>query len=110
MVISLFICIFARKHQKVNKMRYKEVLKKYGVTQVELAKRLGIAHKETISKMLSPNYNMGADNLQKMAKAIGCQVGEFFDDWDGDNYLECPHCHKKFAFDLKAAIKNVSDE
>lgn len=109
MVIRGFFAIFASKYKNGYYMRYKEVLKKYGMTQVELAEKMGLAHKQTLTKMFSPNYNMGADNLQKMANIIGCQVGEFFDDWE-DNYLECPHCHKKFIFDLKTAIKNVSDD
>ena len=85
-------------------MRYTEVLKKYGITQVELAERMGLAHKQTLTKMFSPNYNMGADNLQKMAKVIGCQVGEFFDDWSGDHYIECPHCHQKIIVDIQGLV------
>ena len=68
-------------------MRYKEVLKKYGITQVELAERMGLAHKQTLTKMFSPNYNMGADNLQKMEKVSGSQLGDFFNDWSGDHYI-----------------------
>lgn len=77
-------------------MRYKEVLEKYGITQIELAERLGI-NRVSVSRLLSEKNDMRTSTLIKIANAIGCQVGELFDNVDGNvgvlsNTITCPNC------------------
>lgn len=65
-------------------MRYKEVLKKYGLTQNELADRLGI-NRVSVSRLLSDGNDMRVSTIIKIANAIGCTPGEMLDD---DNKTE----------------------
>lgn len=89
-------------------MRYKEVLKKYGVTQIELADKLGI-NRVSVSRLLSDNNDMRASTIIKIANAIGCTPGELFDDTlNGADHitahgfsLVCPHCGK----DIKVTLE-----
>lgn len=76
-------------------MRYKEVLKKYGMSQTELADRLGI-NRVSVSRLLSEKNDMRASTIEKIAKAIGCTSGELFDDVTdtatASPSLICPKC------------------
>lgn len=63
-------------------MRYKEVLKKYGITQSELAERLGI-NRVSVSRLLSDDNDMRASTIIKIANAIGCSVSEMFEGYKG---------------------------
>lgn len=60
-------------------MRFKEVLKQYGITQIELAEKLGI-NRVSVSRLFSNSNDMRASTIEKVAKAIGCTAGELFDD------------------------------
>lgn len=81
-------------------MRYKEVLEKYGLTQIELADRLGI-NRVSVSRLLSDKNDMRTSTLIKIANAIGCNVGELFDDnsnatgFSHDSF-SCPKCGTKY--------------
>lgn len=76
-------------------MRYKEVLKKYGLSQTELADKLGI-NRVSVSRLLSEKNDMRASTIEKIAKAIGCTPGELFDDapetGQAGASLVCPKC------------------
>lgn len=63
-------------------MRYKEVLKKYGITQSELAERLRI-NRVSVSRLLSDDNDMRASTIIKIANAIGCSVSEMFEGYEG---------------------------
>ena len=60
-------------------MRIKEVLKKYGITQDEIAKRLGI-NRVSVNRLLSDKNDMRVSTAEKFAAAIGCSIGELFED------------------------------
>lgn len=79
-------------------MRFKEVLEKYGITQTELAERLGI-NRVSVSRLLSEKNDMRSSTVIKIANAIGCSVGELYDDFDEEqdkNTITCPKCGAKF--------------
>lgn len=79
-------------------MRFKEVLKKYGLSQTELAERLGI-NRVSVSRLLSEKNDMRASTIEKIAKAIGCSPGELFDDATDAATVSpsftCPKCGAK---------------
>ena len=79
-------------------MRYKEVLKKYGITQSELAEKLGI-NRVSVSRLLSENNDMRASTISKIANAIGCKPGELFEELEDGHTsspsIVCPHCGKE---------------
>lgn len=60
-------------------MRFKETLEKCGITQMELADRLGI-NRVSVSRLLSEKNDIRLSTIEKIAKAIGCKVGDFFED------------------------------
>lgn len=68
-------------------MRFKEVLKQYGMTQIELAEKMGI-NRVSVSRLFSDNNDMRASTIEKVAKAIGCTAGELFDDSLQNNTLK----------------------
>lgn len=60
-------------------MRFKEVLKKYGVSQNELAERLGI-NRVSVNRMLRDENDMRYSTMVKFASAIGCKVTELVEE------------------------------
>ena len=74
------ILIFARKYQcnVLCIMRFKDVLNKYGVTQQDLADRMGM-NRVSVSRLLSEKNDLRISTIEKIANAIGCPVAELFD-------------------------------
>lgn len=60
-------------------MRIKEVMKRYGITQDEVATRLGI-NRVSVNRLLSDKNDMRVSTAQKFADAIGCKVAELFEE------------------------------
>ena len=60
-------------------MRIKEVLKRYGITQDEIAKRLGI-NRVSVNRLLNDKNDMRVSTAEKFAAAIGCRIGELFEE------------------------------
>ena len=58
-------------------LQIKETLKQRGLTQNELAERLGI-NRVSLSRLLSDKNDMRISTIKKIADAIGCDVSEFF--------------------------------
>ena len=52
--------------------RIKEVRIELGLSQEELAKRLGLKSKSTICKIETGDDNLSMRSIQKYAKALGC--------------------------------------
>lgn len=46
---------------------------------MELAERLGI-NRVSVSRLLSEKNDIRLSTIEKIAKAIGCKVGDFFED------------------------------
>lgn len=59
-------------------MRFKDVLNKYGVTQQDLADRMGM-NRVSVSRLLSGKNDLRISTIEKIANAIGCPVAELFD-------------------------------
>ena len=83
----------------------KDVLKKYGITQIALAERLGINRVSLNATLNNPNIKLST--LDKIADAIGCDVTEFFspEDTAGHNTITCPHCGAKLVINLSVSDK-----
>lgn len=58
-------------------MRFKDILNKYGVTQQDLADRMGM-NRVSVSRLLSEKNDLRISTIEKIANAIGCQVAELF--------------------------------
>jgi len=87
-------------------MHIKETLKKRGLTQNELADRLGI-NRVSLSRLLSDKNDMSLSTIKKIADAIGCDVTEFFAPADKEehNAITCPHCGSKLVINLSVSDK-----
>lgn len=84
----------------------KDVLKKYAITQMELADRLGINRVSLNVTLNNPNIKLST--LDKLADAIGCDVAEFFTPQPTNadhNTITCPHCGAKLVINLSVSDK-----
>ena len=68
-------------------MRIKELCKERGITQADLARRLGV-RPSSLSQAISRN-RLSADSLQRIADALHVSVGELF---EHEPTIVCPHC------------------
>ena len=90
-------------------MQVTKVIRKYGYTTEEVASRVGYAHAGSLRVCISNKggklANPTLSTLRNIADAIGCSVGEFFDDerefvakeWEGIQ----PKLNVKRVMDLK---------
>ena len=87
-------------------MHIKETLKQKGLTQNELAERLGI-NRVSLSRLLSDKNDMRISTIQKIADAIGCDVAEFFSPAEtaDHNTITCPHCGATLVINLSVSGK-----
>ena len=87
-------------------LRIKETLKQRGLTQNELAERLGI-NRVSLSRILSNKNDMRISTIKKIADAIGCDVAEFFtpEEKEDNNTITCPHCGEKLVINLSVSDK-----
>ena len=68
-------------------------LKRRGMTQRELAEKLGQHHVALNATIRNPNIQLGT--LQRIADAIGCEVSEFFS--SKPPTIVCPHCGQRLV-------------
>lgn len=73
-----------------NEFRIAEILKENGMTQTDLAERIGIS-RVGLSKAI--NGNTTITTLRKIAVALGVSVPELFAP-QPTNTITCPHCGK----------------
>ena len=87
-------------------MHIKDILKQRGLTQNELADRLGI-NRVSLSRILSNKNDMRISTIKKIADAIGCDVAEFFAPAEPaeHNTITCPHCGEKLVINLSVSDK-----
>lgn len=77
-------------------LRIKEILKEKGLTQKELAQKMGVAE---ISLSRSINGAPTLTTLEKIAAALGVEVSELFA--PSRNVIRCPHCGALLEFSEK---------
>lgn len=68
-------------------LRIKEILKEKGMTQKDLAARMGVAEM-SVSKSINGAPTL--TTLEKIASALGVEVAELFA--PSRNVIRCPHC------------------
>ena len=73
-------------------LRVKEILKERGLSQKDLAGKMGVAE---ISLSRSINGNPSMDTLIKIAEALEVEMGELFSAKSKDEII-CPKCGAKF--------------
>lgn len=83
-------------------LNIKQAIKNYGLTSKEVAERLGMT---AVNLSYHINGNPSVEILERIAKAIGCDIVELFDPLKPT--IECPHCQKKIALDVKVTPEKV---
>ena len=73
-----------------------KIIKRHGMTIAEVAEKMGTTP-ASLSNLISPKRNITADNMRKIAAAIGCNVSEFWEDEDTlqsfpKSTIICPKC------------------
>ena len=77
-------------------LRIKEIMKRKGLTTVDIAKLLYLS-RETVSRQIN-NSNMTIATLQKYASILNVTVYDLFEHEQEQmkrNALICPHCNKE---------------
>lgn len=75
-----------------NRLRIKEVIKKYNLSINEIAKRMNISR---VSLSTHIHGNPSVDVLLRIAAAIGCDVTELFETGvKKEKQIQCPYCGK----------------
>ena len=88
-------------------MRFKRVLKKYKLTQNDLAERLNI-NRVSVFRLLADDNDIRLSTIVKIAHAIGCSTAELIDETvestDVSNTLSltCPHCGKTIRLSIQS--------
>ena len=72
-------------------LNIKKAIKENGFEVREIANKMGITP-TGLSQHI--NGNPSVEVLERIAKAIGCDVSDLFDKPERENYIVCPHCGK----------------
>ena len=83
----------------IDNLIIKDVIKRHGTSVNEVAERMGIS-RITLSTHI--NGNPSVEVLNRIAKAIGCPVGELFKDNKPEqaNIITCPKCGTKIPVEV----------
>lgn len=87
-------------------MRFKSILKKYKLTQNDLAERLNI-NRVSVCRLLADDNDIRLSTIVKIAHAIGCSPAELIDETveaPGDSNtisMTCPYCHKSIRLSIQ---------
>lgn len=90
-------------------MRFKSVLKKYKLTQNDLAERLNI-NRVSVCRLLADDNDIRLSTIVKIAHAVGCSTAELIDDTvettDDSNTntisFTCPNCGKTIRLSIQS--------
>lgn len=88
-------------------MRFKSVLKKYKLTQNDLAERLNI-NRVSVCRLLADDNDIRLSTIVKIAHAIGCTPAELIDETEESPVdfntlsLTCPHCGKTIRLSIQS--------
>ena len=88
-------------------LRIKELCKEKGITQAQLADKLGI-QAVSFSQAVSRNkFNM--DRLSDIADVLGVEIPDLFGNNGQTKTITCPHCHKSIPveMDIKVKVNNM---
>ena len=77
------------------KLRIKELLKEKGMTQAELAERLGITPISLNQQLARNTFTL--DRLEEIAKILNVRVIDLF---CNSFEIKCPHCGKSMEIQL----------
>jgi len=68
-------------------LRVKNICKQQGITLKQLAVRMDVSP-EVVTRMISTNGNPTLSSLENIAKALGVEVYDLFDNFDADKSVK----------------------
>ena len=86
-------------------MQVAKVIKQYGFTQAQVAEKIGMQHSSLRYLLANKNGKeapLTLASMRKIAGAIGCSVGEFFDD---ERSLSREYNGTQPVLDIRAVMK-----
>ena len=86
-------------------MQVSKVIKQHGFTQAQVAEKIGMQHSSLrylIANKGGKEAPLTLASMRKIAGAIGCSVGEFFDD---ERTLSREYNGKQPVLDIRAVMK-----
>lgn len=79
-------------------LRIKEVAQEHGMTLTDVCDRCGYKSLPSFYRQINNPESLNMKTLLKIANAIGCEVGDFFNasnqSASTESPLVCPHCGK----------------
>lgn len=102
----LYFCSQKKLYMANTTLRIKELCKRNGITQAQLANRLGI-QAVSFSQAVARN-KFSLDRLAEIADALGVEIVELFETEisDGKAVICCPHCGERISIDIKFETKS----
>jgi transcriptional regulator with XRE-family HTH domain len=82
----------------MSRVRVKEICKEKGISLQDLADKIGVTY-NTLYVAITGNPKV--DTLERMAAALGVEVGELFPKKNQENSITCPFCGKKIEITTK---------
>lgn len=80
-------------------LNIKKAIKEHGLEVREVARKMNITP-TGLSQHI--NGNPSIEVLERIAKAIGCDIADLFDKPDKSTFLIiCPHCQKRIEIHIK---------
>lgn len=79
-------------------LRIKEIIKEKGITQKELADRMGKAP-QYINNVVNGGKDTSVNILEAIADALDVPLASLFEDYKPkDGIILCPHCGREIVF------------
>ena len=79
-------------------MDIKRVIKAKGLTVKDIADKMGIS---SVGLSQHINGNPSVQVLERIADAVGCEVGDFFEKSSNEMTGICPHCGKEIKIKVE---------
>lgn len=97
--INLYLYICGKNYNLManTELRIKELCKERGITQAQLAEKLGI-QAVSFSQAVSRN-KFNIDRLAEISDALGVEIPELFNK-PKEGVIYCPHCGKEIKLNL----------
>lgn len=109
-LLCRYLCVLLHTnnlHYIVYIMQISKVIKAHGLSQMEVAQRMGIS-RQGLANALQRGEAVSFSTLRAIASAVGCSVVEFFADEDNTPrqepsqgaYSVCPKCGAKLTLTM----------
>ena len=101
----MYLCRRNQYIQIMIEIRIKEVAKEHGMTLTDVYERCGYKSLPSFYRQINNPESLNMKTLVKIADAIGCEVGDFFNasyhPASTESPFVCPHCGKELKVKIE---------